>query len=222
MAAMTKTITERVEEYVVTTGETLDASVISLHDIAQKSVFDMMKSLPADLVISHITKIDGSASTYNLADLNTHVYAVYINDHAVPVSYVSPDNFARAGLTGSGNYEVTSLDPIYTINRLSTSARLQVLPGSLAFNVYAYSPTTINCDTDILGFTASVDEVPMIAHEAIILDISIKVLYTKLNDLAQNEEDPEMFQVLTAQIQQLQTAYQFELAKVLGPPKEAK
>ena len=219
MAAMTKTITKRVEEYVLTTGETLATAVASLHDIAQKAVLDMMKSLPADLVIPHITKIDGTGSTYNLADLNTHVYAVYIDDHAAPVTYVSPDNFARAGLTG--NYQVTSLDPIYTINRNSSNARLQVLPGSLAFDIYAYSPTTIDCDADILGTSTSVNEVPMIAHEAIILDISIKVLYTKLNDLVQNEEDPEMATVITNQIQSLQSLYQFELQKILGAPQEA-
>ena len=61
----------------------------------------------------------------------------------------------------------------------------------------------------------------MIAHEAIILDISIKVLYTKLNDLVQNEEDPEMATVITNQIQSLQSLYQFELQKILGAPQEA-
>ena len=221
---MTKTIEARVNDYIGTTGELgsteLAGRIPSINDIAEKAIFDMMKSLPAELVEPHITEVEISGVSPNVSavlDKNVHVYSVHVGN--IAAQYMSPSLFRKSKDTG--NYEVTALDPIYTIN---TDKKIEVMPVSLTFKYHAVVPTTTTVVADILGAASPTDLsfIPLVAHEAIILDICIKGLQAKLSDLAQDEEDPEMFQVLTAQIQQLQTSYQFELAKILGPPKEAK
>ena len=218
---MSQTIEVRVNDYIGTSGDAnLLTRIPSINDIAEKAIFDMMKSLPSELVESHITITEnaGLDSVHALDDVDAHVYSVYIGN--IPAQYMPPGLFNKSKDTG--NYEVTALDPIYTINRnAGTGAQIEIQPDSTDFDFYQVVPTTTTVATDVLGASTFIF-VPLVAHEAIILDICIKGLQAKLSDLAQDEEDPEMFQVLTAQIQQLQTSYQFELAKILGPPKEAK
>mgnify|MGYP006141785627 CR=1 FL=1 len=219
---MTKTIEVRVNDYIGTSGDaSLLARIPSINDIAEKAIFDMMKSLPAELVEPHITEVTITGVSPNnvstALNQDVHVYSVHVGN--IAAQYMSPSLFRKSKDTG--NYEVTALDPIYTIN---TDKKIEVMPVNLNFKYHAVVPTAAIVATDILGTDTTVDLtfIPLVAHEAIILDICIKGLQAKLSDLAQDEEDPEMFQVLTAQIQQLQTSYQFEIAKILGPPKEAK
>jgi len=218
---VSQTIEVRVNDYIGTSGDTnLLTRIPSINDIAEKAIFDMMKSLPSELVEPHITETAISGVSPNVSGVlnqDVHVYSVHVGN--IAAQYMSPSLFRKSKDTG--NYAVTALDPIYTIN---TDKKIEVMPVSLDFKYHAVVPTTTVVATDKLGTNTTNDLsfVPLVAHEAIILDICIKGLQAKLSDLAQDEEDSEMFQVLTAQIQQLQTSYQFELAKVLGPPEEAK
>ena len=223
---MSQTIEARVSDYIGTTDssgalEVLADVIPSINDIAEKAIFDMMKSLPAELAEPYALLGDETTNTGKLPapPLNSHVYSVYIGN--IPVIYAPPSSFAKANDTG--NYAPTALDPIYTIKKNGTDTEILVLPDA-NHDYYYIQSSEVLVVSDKLGANATNDLtfVPLVAHEAIILDICIKGLQAKLSDLAQDEEDPEMFQVLTAQIQQLQTSYQFELAKILGPPKEAK
>ncbi len=220
---MSQTIEVRVSDYIGTTDssgalEVLADVIPSINDIAEKAIFDMMKSLPAEIAEPYALLGDQTTNSGKLPapPLNSHVYSVYIGN--IPVIYAPPSSFAKANDTG--NYAPTALDPIYTIKKTGDDTEILVLPDANHTYYYIQSSAVLVV-SHILGAGTFVF-VPLVAHEAIILDICIKGLQAKLSDLAQDEEDPEMFQVLTAQIQQLQTSYQFEIAKILGPPKEAK
>ncbi len=225
---MSQTIEQRVNEYIGTTVdgslEALATRIPSINDIAVKAIFDMMKSLPPEKGIRQLsTQTTLSGESTPIGD-NVHVYMVIADSREA--TYVSPGLFE---VSSGSIYAPTILDPIYTINTNDVgSAQIKQNPVPSSSKAYLIDATSngfgdLDINTDKLGEASPEDLtfVPLEVHEAIILDIAAKALQAKIGDMAQDEEDPEMIDVLSKQLQVLQGSYQFELAKILGAPKEA-
>lgn len=214
MASFHDSIQDYVGEFIFTGGTGGDSSYYrSAVDILNNSILEVARSLPADLIIPRISKTSNGGSSATLTSTDTHIIAAY--NGGVPASRVTVEMFDKA-VTNS-IYEPTLLDPIYTIDGSKT---LKLKPATGAnLSYYKVDKPTL---TVLSGnFGAHATEIPAIAEDIVILDVSIKLMQMRLKDAVQQEEDNELATAIKTQIETLAGLYQSEAAKLFGAPQQA-
>ena len=111
-------------------------------------------------------------------------------------------------------YAPTGHSPVFTLDPLTGTTYLKILPtisGSVTANVY-YITYPIG-DKD--GETA-IDGLPNEIDHVIALKACIYIMQTKISDAIQDDEDDELLNMLSAQLQSLNGMFQAEMQRLTG------
>ena len=205
-------IYDRVSDYSLGNTETLDTTAPGALDLyIESACVEMMRALPPALTfpLSGAGTATSSSAVDSLA-ADVVVLAAFHTSGGKQCSLVSNAEFNRASNAGSA-YEATTLAPIYTIeNGTSNTQKVSILPDTGSNGVvFTFDAGTINS-------TASMPAtIPVIAHEAIIIGVALKVLSWTLSEHI-FQEDPELTNMVQSQIQHLEKMYQLEMSKIFG------
>ena len=122
-------------------------------------------------------------------------------------------------------YNATVYSPVYNVNGNTAAAEVLIFPhcnssgqlGRIFYFAYATNSTDL---TAITAATLNTSHfLPSNLIHAIVLKACINILTSYISNQVQDEEDTEMLQLITSQLQSLQASFQAEMTRYVDPQK---
>ena len=214
------TIGQRIEELIGSAYSTIPTN--SKSDLINAAISEVADMLPADLLMKYLNDsnvadigVDGAYTTVEgkkvllvTREINDSATSPTAEAVAVPIQefYQCQDSDSM--------YEATAYSPVYSYKASGgTGSDLVIYPiptGNQAGKVhyFAYPTSDQSGNNTITGLPSEVTQ-------AIVVKASVNILQTYISDFVQDEEDTELQQMLTAQMQLLQTNFANEMKRFM-------
>jgi hypothetical protein len=201
-----------------------DYSVIpeySKIELINSAIMEVADMLPSELLLKYnanVTQINSSSGMDATEEKKIlSVLREEDNTGSTPLrecTAVSFQEFSRCSDTDS-LYEATNYSPIYTYdNTTAGDIKLKVLPvptiNQLAYVYHFNYPSTDQSDE-----AAGIAGLPDTVLYAVVIKACINILNTYISDFIQDEEDAELQQMVSAQIQALQAQFAQEMKRFM-------
>ena len=211
------TIGQRITDLIGSDYETIPAN--SKSDLMLAAVNEVVDMLPSDLLLkycAHTTALEDANGMDATEEKKILLVTREIANSGLEVrecTAVPLAQFLKCADSGS-IYFATAESPVYTYDAgTANDVKLKVLPvpsAQQAAKIYHYNyPTSdISGDDTIAGL-------PNTVLQAVVLKMCINILNAYISDFVQDEEDTELQQMLTAQMQLLQTNFANEMKRFM-------
>ena len=233
MATPGATIAERIEDLIGADYATVPS--LSYKDLINAAFNEVADMLSVDLLIkysaaSHAVTSAASGtegSGYSIEDKKIlKVTRVDANSSGKEreCELVDRVRFSESKDTNS-IYNATVYSPVYNVNGNTAAAEVLIFPhcngsgqsGRIFYFAYATNSTDL---TTITAATLNTSHfLPSNLIHAIVLKACINILTSYISNQVQDEEDTEMLQLITSQLQSLQTSFQTEITRYVDPQK---
>lgn len=233
MATPGATIAERIEDLIGADYATVPSlSYKDLINAAFNEVADMLSvdllmkySAASQSVTSAASGTEGSG--YSIEDKKIlKVTRVDANSNGIEreCELVDRVRFSESKDTNS-IYNATVYSPVYNVNGNTAAAEVLIFPhcndtgqsGRIFYFAYATNSTDL---TAITAATLNTSHfLPSNLIHAIVLKACINILTSYISNQVQDEEDTEMLQLITSQLQSLQASFQAEMTRYVDPQK---
>ena len=208
------TISQQIESII---GTWVPSEYPELYKDAFNAVADI---IPLDSELWANANLTSTASVGDITNTGENSYKIVrvVRDNR-PAKEISYNDYLQGLDTKSIYYNAENhLHPVYT--RLPDGT-VAIVPsaGTVAVYYWQYTNTT-DFDTvasDVLS--ATLNGFPDEARLLAVIKAGINILYTKISDAVQEEEDSELMQMIQAQMQQLQQWFQGEMQRLNIPDK---
>ena len=233
MATPGATIAERIEDLIGADYATVPS--LSYKDLINAAFNEVADMLSVDLLI----KYSAASHAVTSAASGTEGSGYSIEDKKIlKVSWVDANSsgkerecelvdrvrFSESKDTNS-IYNATVYSPVYNVNGNTAAAEVLIFPhcngsgqsGRIFYFAYATNSTDL---TTITAATLNTSHfLPSNLIHAIVLKACINILTSYISNQVQDEEDTEMLQLITSQLQSLQTSFQTEITRYVDPQK---
>ena len=216
--ALNTAFNNRIEELIGSDYSTIASnSYIDLFNAAIAEVADM---LPSELLLKYAVdpiNLNNSTPTWTSVEGKKVLLVTRLdasggfNRECRPVSI---QDFEKAKDSNS-IYLATKYSPVYTY---ATDA------GSTALTLYPTPTATETAKVYYFGYPStdktaavSIDGFPNEVEQAVVLKACINILQTYISEFVQEDEDSELQQMITAQMQTLTAQFQSEMARFVEP-----
>ena len=208
------TLSQQIESII---GSWVPSEYPELYKDAFNVIADMIPSDSELWANANVISTASVGDVTNTGESNYKILRIVRNNKSA--KQVSYDEYLQGLDTNSIYYNAENhLHPIHT---RTPSGTISITPtgGTVAIYYWQYTNTT-DFDTitsDLL--TSTLNGFPDEARLLAVVKAGINILYTKISDAIQEEEDTELMQMLQTQMQTLQQWFQGELARLNIPDK---
>ena len=216
---MAATIGNRITDLIGSDYSVIPAN--SKADLINAAINEVADMLPYELLLKYAVNpidLDESTPTWTTVEGKKVLLVTRLDDSSPRLAQeckpVSIQDFEKAKDANS-IYLATKYNPVYAYITDAGNTVLTILPEPIVHEdvkvyYFAYLTSDQAGSTAITGF-------PTEAHQAVVLKAAINILQAYISDFVQDEEDMEMQQMLSGQIQSLQAQYQMEISRYMEP-----
>lgn len=223
---MAATLGQRIQDLV---GFDYSDNTMNTEDEAlETACVEVIDSIPETILLKYATSpqnLDSGTSNMDI-DGRKIIRVLRFDNHGVTrvCEKVDIDEFHFITNDASSIYRPTKYSPVWTEDPETGSPKLEIFPGITGAEDEAESAKVYYIDYptgELVDSGESIVGVPNELEHAVAIKASMYILQVLISDSVQEDEDNEMLQMLTAQLQTLQAMFTLEMQRLTGGKSES-